>query len=393
MDIKQAINTCKVMPSNQSILLVGPHGIGKSQVVRQLAAEYYADLVEKYPDLKKVSVCDRVNSPDDPRVDSFMIDRRLSQMSEGDMIGLPELQDGVTRFAPPAWYMAACHQPRILFFDEINRATPEVMQAAFQIVLDYELNGWKLHPETRVFAAVNPDQGGYAVNAMDPALIDRFAVIELTPTLEDWLDWACDEKRGNILPQITSFIRSQVDMLDPPNNAQPGRKYQSRRSWELLDRALRHAGLDDCYEKNATLHSLALSRVGVEASLAFQDYVVNMEKQLEASDILDKRWSKKTEKKLQDLGAERWNILIEKLYDHVKDQTEKGGSWTDKQAENVSKFIEILPGEHAVQLWNKIMSTSNIATIKAVHSRVGKLILNHLVKDLEQKEKEDKDKK
>ena len=378
MDIKTAVATMKAMPARQSVLLVGRHGIGKSQLVRQFAKHLHEQLVEKYPFLKDVPVADGSRDSNDPRVDSFLIDMRLSQQSEGDIIGLPELTEGVTRFCPPAWFMAACKEPRIVFLDEINRATPEVMQAAFQIVLDYQLNGFRLHKDSRVVAAVNPDQGGYAVNAMDPALIDRFAFIELEPTLEDWLDWAREKNaEGNqrVLPQIVQFVQSNPDFLNPPANAQPGKKYQSPRSWELLDQALRHAGLEDCYEKNQTLYALALSRVGIEASLAFSDFITTIERQLTAEDILDK-WSAKTSKRVNKIGAERYNILAEKLGEHAKTNT-----WTEKQVKNVSKYIETLPGEHAIQVWHNVMSSGNLDNIKNLHKRVVHIVLEHLSKD------------
>lgn len=379
MDIKTTIAMAKVMPSRQSILFVGKHGIGKSQVARQLAAHFHAELKEKYQEIADLPVADAARKEGSHRVDSFLIDMRLSQQSEGDMIGLPELCDGVTRFCPPEWFMAACREPRLIFLDEINRATPEVMQAAFQVVLDYQLNGYKLHPDTRVYAAVNPDSGGYAVNAMDPALIDRFAVIELEPTLEDWIDWAKGKGagQGDLLPQVVQFIQANPDFLDPPPQAQPGRKYQSRRSWELLDRAIRFAGLSDCYERNDTLHALALARVGVEASLQFADYVANMEKQLDADDILDK-WSVKLQKRIADLGTERYNIIADKLSDHSKENT-----WTAKQARNVAKYIETLPGEHAVATWNGVMCSQNVENIKKVHQKVGRLIVDHLTNGVE----------
>ena len=161
MDIKTLTSTIRFLPADISVLVRGPHGIGKSQVAAQLAADEGKTL----------------------------IDRRLSQMSEGDMVGLPELVDGVTRFCPPDWYARACKEPTVLLLDELNRATPEVMQAAFQIVLDRELNGHRLHEGTRVVACINAS-AEYEVNEMDPALLDRFWVCDLEPSDEDWLTWA-----------------------------------------------------------------------------------------------------------------------------------------------------------------------------------------------------------
>ena len=117
MEIKQLLTVLPILPASISVLLRGPHGIGKSALPRHVGR------VLGLP----------------------VVDRRLSQMSEGDLVGLPELVNGVTRFAPPDWYKKACMEPTIVFLDELNRATPEVMQAAFQIVLDRELNGHRLN--------------------------------------------------------------------------------------------------------------------------------------------------------------------------------------------------------------------------------------------------------
>ena len=161
MDIKTFVQVISKLPPQIAVLAKGPTGIGKSHIVHQVGE----------------------------RLDMQVIDRRLSQMTEGDIIGLPELVDGVTRFAPIDWFVRACNEPVILFFDELNRATIEVQQCAFQIVLDRELNGHKLHPETRVYAAVN-EGSEYQVTEMDPALLRRFFVTTLEPTAQDWLDWA-----------------------------------------------------------------------------------------------------------------------------------------------------------------------------------------------------------
>ena len=122
MDIKTFNSIAPRLPAAIAVLMQGPTGVGKSHLVYAIGEE----------------------------LDLTVVDRRLSQMGEGDMVGLPELVDGTTRFCPPDWYADACANARILFLDELNRATPEVMQAAFQIVLDRELNGHKLHPDSLV---------------------------------------------------------------------------------------------------------------------------------------------------------------------------------------------------------------------------------------------------
>src|SRR5574343_250038 len=145
MSVETFVKVAASLPANVSVLLRAKHGVGKSQLVRQLK-----DIISERTGIKFKAV----------------IDRRLSQLSEGDIIGLPSTDGNVTRFNPPDWFKTACERPCCLFLDELNRATNEVMQASFQIILDRELNGWKLHPQTRVYSAINLSSS-YSVNEVD----------------------------------------------------------------------------------------------------------------------------------------------------------------------------------------------------------------------------------
>ena len=85
-----------VLNINKPVLLRGRHGIGKSEVVYDIA--------------------DEVGVP--------VIERRASQMTEGDLVGLPTIENGVTSFCPPDWFAQACSSPCILFFDECRHGSP-----------------------------------------------------------------------------------------------------------------------------------------------------------------------------------------------------------------------------------------------------------------------------
>lgn len=213
MDIKTFVKTASKLPVHISVLIKGPTGIGKSHVIH--------------------SIAQNLNMP--------VIDRRLSQMTEGDIIGLPELVDGVTRFAPVNWYVQACNEPVVLFFDELNRATLEVQQCAFQIVLDRELNGHKLHPKTRIYAAVN-EGSEYQVLDMDPALLRRFWSIDLEPTAQDWLTWA--SKRKDIPTVVQDFVREHPQFLNHIGEKEPGKVYPNPASWHRLSESMIYADIN-----------------------------------------------------------------------------------------------------------------------------------------------------
>jgi hypothetical protein len=290
-----------------------------------------------------------------------VIDRRLSQMSEGDMIGLPSTDGEVTRFNPPDWYKQACNKPMCLFLDELNRATPEVMQAAFQVVLDRELNGWKLHPQTRVYAAINAS-AAYTVNEMDPALLDRFWTIDLTPTVEDWTVWA--RESGAVHSNVVDFIAGNEKWLDSPKQVEPGQISPSRRSWERLSQALTGNSLAET-PNDPLFYPMCLGYVGTEATIAFHGFVKTIDAQVTGEEVLADYEAVK--KKVKKLGQEKQNVLIEKVADVI---TKKLKSLTEEQGQNLRKFFIDLPGELRVSAWSKIIQGSGVENLelsKQVH--------------------------
>ncbi|NCA17427.1 MAG: AAA family ATPase, partial [Betaproteobacteria bacterium] len=340
MSIKTFLEVSSHLPVETSVLLRGPHGIGKSQVVRQVAAHFGLPVT----------------------------DRRLSQMSEGDMIGLPSTDGEVTRFNPPDWYKEACRTARCLFLDELNRATPEVMQAAFQVVLDRELNGWKLHPETRVYAAINAS-AAYTVNEMDPALLDRFWVVDLTPTAEDLIAWGRGKnpKKShghNLAPIVADFLTSNEKWADPPREVEPGKVNSSRRSWERLGDALAAAGiLEDA--NNPLFYPMCLGYVGTEATIAFHSYAKTADNQVTGKDVIDSY--DRVQKKLKKLGQEKLVAVVDRVAEHVTGKLKK---LDDNQGKNLAAFMKDLPGELRVSAWGKLTQgsgTDNLELAKAVH--------------------------
>ena len=342
MDIKTFSSTVRALPADVSVLIRGPHGIGKSHLAQ--------------------SAADDMEMP--------LIDRRLSQMSEGDLVGLPELVDGVTRFCPPDWYARACREPVVLLLDEINRATPELQQGAFQIVLARELNGHRLHPDTRVIAAVNAS-AEYQVNEMDPALLDRFWVVDLEPTTDDWLEWAAGP--GDVDPVIVDFIRHHPAHLRFKGQPEPDKVYPSPRSYDRLNHTLSHAGMAPTavagdVGSNSGFYALAHGFLGTEAAIAFRDFVDNYELQISPEDVLDEY--EKNLDRLKALTNDQANGLAAKIIEHCKEN-----EWTVSQCSNLAKWAKALPGEMMVSLWNGVMETKEVHNITKLHKFLGQAVV------------------
>ena len=321
---------------NDAILLRGPHGIGKSAVPAEVAK----------------------------RTGKRLLDIRLSLFTEGDLIGIPDHEriktTGVTSFAPPDWLHTACTEPCVLFLDEINRATPGVQNSAFQLVLDREVKGWRLHPETLVFAAIN-DSPEYNVNEMDPALLDRFVTYDLVPTHKDWLTWAVSEGLDEL---VVDFIRQHPEHLRPTKAVEPGSITPTQRSWARLARTLMDNGMAPSQyggaDKDALppgFYAIAMGYVGAPTAIAFVNFIKEYDSVISAEDIVD-RW-KSFEKKVAKLPAEKVLSIIEKVGNLCKDK-----ELTLPQIQNLGAFGNAVSGEQVMALWSAVSSGKQANTVK-----------------------------
>ncbi len=192
------------------VMLWGPPGVGKSQMVAQIAGRHQVPL----------------------------IDIRLSQMEPSDLRGIPFRVENRVEWAIPALLPdAARHGPTgILFLDEITSAPPAVSAAAYQLILDRRLGEYQVPAHWAIFAAGNR-QGDRGVTYSMPApLANRFSHFEVETHLDDWVAWAY---RSGIDARVIAFLRFRPELLfdfDPAHNPVA---FPSPRSWEFAHRGLK----------------------------------------------------------------------------------------------------------------------------------------------------------
>lgn len=192
------------------VMLWGPPGVGKSQMVAQIAARHAAPVT----------------------------DIRLSQMEPSDLRGIPFRTEGRVEWAVPSMLPdAARHGPAgVLFLDEITSAPPAVSAAAYQLILDRRLGDYRVPDGWAIFAAGNR-QGDRGVTYSMPApLANRFSHFEVEIHLDDWVAWAY---RSGIDERLIAFLRFRPERLLDFDPAHHPVAFPSPRSWELAHRALR----------------------------------------------------------------------------------------------------------------------------------------------------------
>ncbi len=146
--------------ANRAVLLEGPTGIGKSELVKQVAEEL--------------------------GIGFAVLD--LSLLEPPDLVGLPILTDDRTRYAVPSSLPTG--GAGILLLEELNRADRTVQQPALQLLTARQLHEYELPRGWVPFAAINPEDGEYQVTPLDPALRCRFLQLKVRSDIGSWRVWA-----------------------------------------------------------------------------------------------------------------------------------------------------------------------------------------------------------
>ena len=318
-----------VLDIKKPVLVRGRHGIGKSETIYQIA--------------------EKMNLP--------VVERRASQMTEGDLLGLPDNRDVVvngikaTTFNPPDWFVTACTEPCVLFFDEIDRATMEVRQGIFELTDSRKINGHYLHEDTVIVGAVNGGDHGaqYQVGEFDPAELDRWTVFDLEPTVEDFLQWA----KGKVDDMVWDFINQNHKHLLHEDDYEPNKVYPTPRSWVRFNDCVVNGNLlsatDDV--SGAVLFNLAQGFVGLEGAVAFIDFRKTYERQVTIEHIIDEGRLEK----VADWGINEHSAMVEK----IENKDILSNRLTANQIQNLVNYFAVLPSECGMKLWTLIGKESS----------------------------------
>jgi hypothetical protein len=194
----------KLLAVGQPVFLWGPPGVGKSQVVAQMAASLKQDL----------------------------IDVRAVLLDPVDLRGLPRIDDeGRACWCPPDFL------PRegsgIFFLDELNAAPPLVQAACYQLVLDRRLGEYRMPEGWQIVAAGNRENDRAVTHRMPSALANRFVHLDFDVNPDDWQAWAL---ANAISPEVMAFLRFRPGLLYAFDPQKDEKAFPTPRSWEFVSR-------------------------------------------------------------------------------------------------------------------------------------------------------------
>ncbi len=227
--------------ARKPVLLEGPTGIGKSELVAQVAREL--------------------------GIGRVVLD--LSLLEPPDLVGLPVVLDGRTTYAPPS--ILPRDGEGILMLEELNRAERYIQQPALQLLTARRLHEYELPPGWSACAAINPEDDEYQVTPLDPALRARFLELVVRADRKAWLAWA---EENATHPAVLELARHHERFLDgtPP------------RTWTYVSDLLRSLRPEEA--RNARLMEAAL---GGYLAPAWVELLLEAMKGIEALGGLDLR--------------------------------------------------------------------------------------------------------
>ena len=295
--IAQLYELIDLIPPSKPILIVGDTGIGKTTIIRKWSSQ---------------------------RNRYFAYCPCMSTAETVNLTGIPDVSGDHTVYKSMEWFKPGVVTDLLL--DEINR-NEYIINALMELAVDQHIGSAQLAPGSRVFAAMNPSSANqFMVKELELSHVRRFFMVELAPTVEEWLIFGEDE---GCHPAILKFIRDHHEALDPdPDPAvRRERRYYTnmdatRSGWSTLSEALYNgekAGSFEPFKKKGgkeLLELLVTGYVGPTYAESFcADYYsmmynatsTMMEDTITASDIMEgntERWRSELPEKVSRLCHE-----------------------------------------------------------------------------------------
>ena len=311
----------RTVPPPPSILLVGPPGVGKSAIVREVAEELarmvvtgtrYSRPVETLPVRKFIEysedIGERIVAGEISPSEIFVYhDFRLTEVEPADLLGVPHFVEigKYFRYEPPLWVrvMSIPEIAGMLFLDELtNVSRDDVMAVAYKLFLDRRAGEVDLNKLVFIVSAGNPEQWSSIARLLPAPLANRLLIIrvDVRPDkkfVDEWAKWM-DSRYGAAgwSRIVYGFLRQHPGSMVPPPIAETLEGYPSPRSWSMLS-VYGKTALDEYVEARKIAETLRreidrLRKAGKEAEAK--------EKEKEYSEILDK--ISKLESKIRNLA-------------------------------------------------------------------------------------------
>ena len=336
--------------AKRPVFLWGPPGIGKSEVVAEIAED----------------------------LGGAIIDLRMAQMEPTDIRGIPffNKDSGKMDWAPPVDLpdeeFASQYPIVILFLDEMNSAPPSVQAAGYQLILNRRVGKYRLPDNVVIVAAGNRDSDKGVTYRMPMPLANRFLHLEMRPDFTSWQTWAVNKGIHKDVVGYLSFAKQ--DMYDF-NSKSSSRAFATPRSWCFVSDLLQDESIS-----TDTLFNLVSGAVGEGLAVKFAAHRKVSGKMPDPADILSG--------KVKDLAVKEisamYSLTVAMCYE-LKDAVENKKSskefhvmaqnFFDYMMNNFETELVVMGAKVALKQYKLPIEPSQLSNFNEFHKKYGKYIV------------------
>ena len=340
----------KAVSKKRPLFLWGPPGIGKSELVADIAQE----------------------------LGGYMIDLRLGQMEPTDIRGIPfyNKDSGKMDWAEPVDLptaeFASQYPIVVLFLDEMNSAAPSVQAAAYQLILNRRVGKYFLPDNVVLVAAGNRESDKGVTYRMPTPLANRFIHQEMRVDFASYQEWAVNNNIHKDVVGYLSFAKQDLYDFDPKSAS---RAFATPRSWTFVSQILEDEDGDD-----DTIMNLIAGTVGEGLAVKFMAHRKVAGRMPKPEDILS---GKEKDLNVKEVSA-MYSLVISMCYE-LKGAIEK--KVPDKQfhemadhffkymMQNFETELVVMGARIALTTYNLPFQPTKLKNFDEFHNRFGKYIL------------------
>lgn len=341
----------KAFKTKRPVFLWGPPGIGKSDVVAEIAQE----------------------------LGGLVIDLRMAQMEPTDIRGIPYFNKDINKMdwaAPvdlPDEALASQYPIVVLFLDEMNSAPPAVQAAGYQLILNRRVGKYVLPDNVVIVAAGNRDSDKGVTYRMPMPLANRFVHLEMRPDFTSWQQWAVNKGIHKDVVGYLSFAKQDLYDFDAKSSS---RAFATPRSWCFVSDLLQDEDMDA-----DTQFNLVSGAVGEGLAVKFVAHRKIAGRMPEPSDILSGKVKDLSVKEISAMYA----LTIAMCYE-LKDavQNKKVNSkefhvmaqnFFEYMMNNFETELVVMGAKIALKTYELPIEPSQLKNFDEFHKKFGKYIV------------------
>ena len=237
------------------MFLLGPPGIGKTEIIKQLARREADEVGRTFVDLRQADeglVGDIMANPRNYYVFLRIV---APHIFPEDLSYPRRVEQGVehVKFIAPRELTIFSLEgvAGVLFIDEItNVQRRDQLSMYFSIIQEKEV-AWnlRLSSEVKVVLAGNPPEHSSVANLLPAPLVNKMTVVEVSPpTVEEWAEYM-QRRRPEcwwVASKAAGYLKYyQGDFIRPPSSTECLENYPTPRSWTELCEALTELGYEE----------------------------------------------------------------------------------------------------------------------------------------------------